>query len=347
MYAIFSLVESQLNLASESRVKKILVIFPGALGDFICFLPALEYLARDRRVDLLARSEFADLAPPAVHTASIERRELSRLFIPSAEHDDALRDFFDSYEAIYSWMGSGDPNFVRHLGLFAAGRAKVFPFRPAGRREHISDYYLTCVAGNLARETHPAIPLKPDALLWGRRWLNDRGFGGKKILAFAPGSGAREKNWPAAFFREVLQWWELEAEQKALVILGPAEEERPASDWRAAPVARNLNLAKVAALLSLSDVYLGNDSGLSHLAARLGVETVALFGPTDPAQWSPRGRRVTVVSRKVECAPCGREFMKTCPHHDCLTTLRPEEIIDLLERVTRVTPAFFHPRHSP
>lgn len=339
MYAIFSLVESQLNLTSERHREKILVIFPGALGDFICFLPALEHLARDRRADLLARSEYADLAPPAIHVGSVERHEISRLFVSGAEHEEALKRFFDSYESIYSWMGNGDRNFVKNLELLAAGRAKVFPFRPGDRREHISDYYLACVGGSRSREPHPIIRPGSDALVWSRRWLNDREFFGKKILALAPGSGAREKNWPAVFFREVLQWWQCDAERRALVILGSAEEEWPASDWRAAAIARDLGLAKIAALLSLSDVYLGNDSGLSHLAAGIGVETFALFGPTNPAEWAPRGPQVTAVNRKAGCAPCGGEVMKTDPRHDCLTRLKPAEIIDLIERVTRKTPS--------
>jgi ADP-heptose:LPS heptosyltransferase len=323
-------VESQLNTGRGDSREKILVLFPGALGDFICFLPALELLARNRSVDLLACTEYADLVAPGMHASSIERAEIGRLFIAHAGRDEALRRFFAPYLWMYSWTGSGDRNFASNLALFTGGRAKLFPFRPLDPDVHISDYYLDCVGRKAGQKTYPTIPLRRDALFWARNWLGERGFEREKILALAPGSGAREKNWPAQYFRQVQRWWQ-DKGGMSFVIFGPAEEERfRGNDWSGVEVARDLDLAKASALLSLSDVYLGNDSGLTHLAASVGAETVALFGPTDPRQWAPRGRRVTVVSRYVACAPCERETMKSCPHHRCLTTITPEDAIDIL-----------------
>jgi len=83
-------------------------------------------------------------------------------------------------------------------------------------------------------------------------------------------------------------------------------------------------------LMIRSSVYLGNDSGISHLAAAVGMATVALFGPSDPRQWAPRGRQVTVISRQVHCSPCSNSIMKSCPHRACLSEISPEEVIDAL-----------------
>ncbi|HEX9444017.1 MAG TPA: glycosyltransferase family 9 protein [Candidatus Binatia bacterium] len=331
--------QSQFNSGnSAGRGKKVLALFPGALGDFICFLPALNRLAEERPVDLLARAEYADLTPPGVHAGSLERREVSRLFAPAApEPEDAaaLARFFAPYERVYSWTGGGDRNFTGRIESAAGERAKVFPFRPAAAPPHISDYYLECV-GARAGEALPEVAPRPEALAWGRRWLAERGLGGKKILAVAPGSGAREKNWPREFFRAVEAWWERETGGKCLELRGPVEAERWLDDdGDGVTVARDLTLARAAALLSLADAYIGNDSGVTHLAAAVGVETIALFGPTDPDGWAPRGRRVTVASRRVECSPCARETMKNCPHHKCLTGLMPRQVIELLELPAR------------
>ncbi len=100
--------------------EKILVIFPGALGDFICFLPTLQKLAEGRKVDLLARSEYAGLVPENVATRALECYEISRLFAPGAEQDERLRDFFGSYGNIYSWMASSQPQFVRQPREFVS-----------------------------------------------------------------------------------------------------------------------------------------------------------------------------------------------------------------------------------
>ena len=92
--------------------EKVLIIFPGALGDFICFFPALWRLASGREVDLFARTEYADLLPQTVRVRSLECYFISRLFAPGAEQDEELKAFFGSYGAIWSWMGKSEPDFV-------------------------------------------------------------------------------------------------------------------------------------------------------------------------------------------------------------------------------------------
>jgi ADP-heptose:LPS heptosyltransferase len=158
------------------------------------------------------------------------------------------------------------------------------------------------------------------------------------LLVVAPGSGAKEKNWPRDYFREIIEWWQRSAggkgrslSGKVSVVLGPAEEAEYPFWTQHAAVARGLSLGQLAALLSLADVYLGNDSGVTHLAAAVGAKTIALFGPTDPAEWAPRGRDIEVISREVECSPCEHAAMKSCPHRKCLATLKPQDVIAALE----------------
>jgi len=84
-------------------------------------------------------------------------------------------------------------------------------------------------------------------------------------------------------------------------VAGPADEETAGELLRRLPagiplaVARGLEVAALAALLAGCAGYLGNDSGVSHLAAALGVPSVVVFGPTDPARWAPLGPQVRVV----------------------------------------------------
>lgn len=330
MYAIFLPVESQFNSAPCAD-EKTLVIFPGALGDFICFLPALHVLARRGAVDVLARSEYADLLPTGIHVGTIERREIGRLFVPS-ERLREVEDFFRPYDCVYSWTGSGDAAFNKNFARAAGARGRLFPFRPAVSAQHIADYYLACV-GAPPNAVLPEVAIKPEALEWGRAWLRAQGLEIKRILAVAPGSGAPDKNWPRQFFREVMQGWERSCNGQVVVVLGPADDGDRSFWAECAPVARGLTLARLGALLSLSDIYLGNDSGVTHLAAAAGAETIALFGPSDSAEWAPRGPRVRVVSLGVDCSPCDRATMKSCPHRKCLNTLYPQEIMRVLDAV--------------
>ena len=127
----------------------------------------------------------------------------------------------------------------------------------------------------------------------------------------------------------VAKWWREKTGGNCVLLIGPVEAERGGSArLREHCVAvSDLTLSQVSAILVRSDLYLGNDSGMSHLAAALGTVTVALFGPTDPTQWSPRGRSVTVLSRHVDCSPCSSSSMKQCSHRRCLSEITPEDVI--------------------
>jgi len=314
-----------------TAAQRSLVIFPGALGDFLCFLPTLRFLSQGKEVNLLARSEFADLVPPTVKVGSLERYEIRRLFVPGSAQEERLRDFFSSYSSIFSWLGGGQSTFVRELNELSQMRAGVFPFQPAAQtRLHQSEYYLACVGGRPLETGKVEIPVKPEAVAWSERYWQQHFLKGKPVMTLAPGSGAQEKNWPVASFRAVADWWRCRLTcGSVVVILGPVEEEK--GDYTAlcegAVVARNLNLEKLAALLARSDLYLGNDSGVSHLAAALGVITAVLFGPSNVARWTPRGKNVTVLTQNTECSPCTVSTMKSCAHRKCLTTLEPEYVI--------------------
>jgi ADP-heptose:LPS heptosyltransferase len=152
-------------------------------------------------------------------------------------------------------------------------------------------------------------------------------------LIVAPGSGAHEKNWPREYFREVMQHWERSRSGKVSVVLGPAEAGEYAFWNERSAAARGLSLGQLAALLSTADVYVGNDSGVTHLAAAIGVKTIALFGPTDRDEWAPRGSDVEVVTLGVECSPCERAAMKSCPHRKCLTTLKSRDVINAVQGI--------------
>ncbi|HTM08110.1 MAG TPA: glycosyltransferase family 9 protein, partial [Verrucomicrobiae bacterium] len=181
------------------------------------------------------------------------------------------------------------------------------------------------------------VAVKPEALAWARAWLGINGNNGDGIkwnnrtLLVAPGSGAPEKNWPREFFRDIVQWWQWSSSGQVVVVLGPAEDGDHAFWSECAAVARGLSLARLAALISLSDGYLGNDSGVTQLAAAVGATTLALFGPTDPAVWAPRRPRVSVARLGAECSPCAHPVMKSCPHRKCLKTFDPPDIMRLLK----------------
>ena len=314
---------------------RICAIFPGALGDFICFLPVLQNLVRATTVELFARGEFAELAPEGVTVRTIEASPITALFRADSAED--TQRFFRGYDAVYSWFASGDPAFTARLQAATSGKARIFPFRPVQAETHQADYYWSCM-NHQGAAASPAPAISPQAFRWSEDFWAEHALHRRAVLTIGPGSGAREKNWPAEFFLAVARWWRETTGGTVLVLIGPVEQDRGGVGLlsSACVAASGLSLSQTAALLSRSDVYLGNDSGVSHLAAATGVRTVALFGPSDPRQWAPRGRKVLVLRRALPCSPCQDAIMRACPHHACLTELRPREIIAALAQFPEV-----------
>lgn len=108
------------------------------------------------------------------------------------------------------------------------------------------------------------------------------------FLAVHPGSGSPAKNWPADRFAEASR--RLAGGRPWLLVLGPAEAQ--AGDWPEAVVACEWPVRLLAAALSRAGLFVGNDSGVAHLAAASGAPTLTIFGPTDPALWAPVGSAV-------------------------------------------------------
>jgi heptosyltransferase-3 len=151
-------------------------------------------------------------------------------------------------------------------------------------------------------------------------------------LAMAPGSGQPLKNWPLTHYYEVSRALAWDHQLRVVWLTGPAEAAiLPYIEGLAAAqgqmVLAGQPLARVAAVLSGCRLYLGNDSGLTHLAAAAGARGVlGLFGPTDPQVWAPPGERVRILAGPCPLAPCaaGREI--PCPASQCLQDLSPEKV---------------------
>jgi len=167
---------------------------------------------------------------------------------------------------------------------------------PPALGPHAADWLLQAVAPLVSPPTTPgALRFVTPVLAFTEQESRDadartgglpRGF-----LAVHPGSGSPAKNWPMTRFLEAAR--KLSGASPWLLVAGPAEETLVAP--RGSILAREWPLRVLGAALARAGLFLGNDSGVSHLAAAAGAPTLALFGPTDPAQWAPVGPRVATL----------------------------------------------------
>ena len=171
-----------------------LVLFPGALGDFICFLPTLCALRARHSgpMRLIAQPALLDLVRlPGVTTASIDRREIADLFA-SAPLRPETAALCGGFASVYSWTGFGSPDFAGRVHRLGAEQISVYPFRAMRPGEHAADYYARCTG-------LPAQRLAASVLSQDDQWLNAfrrrHGLGDRPLVVLHPGSGAARKNW--------------------------------------------------------------------------------------------------------------------------------------------------------
>ena len=321
--------------ASITESSRFGVLFPGALGDFICCLPALQVLARSAPVEVFTRSEFAAIAPEGVVVRSLERPEISCLFTAGGAADVTVDRFFARYTAVYSWTGIAQAVFVASLQAVTRGRARIFRFRPDDGARHQTEYYFHCVHDTQSDVPLLDISIRPEAIAWREEFWRRYSLMHRPVLVVAPGSGTFAKNWPEKHFCAVAEWWRDCARGVVVVLVGPVEEERGGFTELSTYglTARNLDLTKTTALLEGSSVYLGNDSGITHLAAATGTHTLALFGPSDPRQWAPRGQNVSILSRHQECLTRDGTVANRRTSHRCLSGLDPAAVINSLAQI--------------
>ena len=318
-----------------AAVQRILIWHQGALGDLLLAGPALAALSRHyagaritalghpERWGLLALSlpldevwdsgearwvhlfSDGDLPPPL--RERLARFQLALIFgpHPQAILQDRLR--LAGIPAVH-WL----PSFPETDGEAVA----------ALQARHLAGLGLNYVPGpfklEMGLDPEAELPELPGPGPW---------------MAVAPGSGSRRKNWPLAHYYEVSRALGWEYGLRVVWLAGPAEGEMlpylgPLAKAQGQLLLANRPLARVARVLSRCRLYIGNDSGLTHLAAAVaGPEVLALFGPTDPRVWAPLGPRVRTLRAPCPQAPEAVDGTISCPETRGLKALSPETVL--------------------
>ena len=283
----------------------------GAIGDFILTLPAIRLLRENfpqAHLEILGYKHIVALAEKrffADATRSIEYAALSRFFIPNADLPAELVEYFGSFQQIVSYLFDPDRFFETNLR-----RSGVKHFLHASPKLDDSAHAAAQLARPLeslalfiedhAATVHPSAEddAVAEAVLHGAA---------RPIVAIHPGSGSERKNWPIEKWAALGDWLKTRQPAPAILLVG-GEADRAnlrflERAWNRHPIilAEDMPLPALAAVLKQCALFLGHDSGISHLAAAAGAPCVLLFGPTDPHVWAPANSHVRVVA-----SPTGR-----------------------------------------
>ena len=283
-------------------MNRILVIRGGAIGDFILTLPALKLL-RDRfpqaHIEILGHTHIIALAEKRFYAdaiRSIERGPLATFFTRDAALPAELTEYFGKFDLIVSYLFDPDGIFQNNLKrrgikMFIAGPPKL------SGHEHAALQLarpLEQIGLHLKNAAARIFPTEVD-----REFAQDvLGNSSKPVIALHPGSGSETKNWPIEKWKSLGEHL-FSTDRTVLVVAGEADDERVRfleTAWKGKPIrfAKSLALPHLAALFETS-VFIGHDSGISHIAAAVDARSILLFGPTDPAVWAPANENVTVL----------------------------------------------------
>ncbi len=309
------------------KAQRGVILQPGAIGDCILTLPLAAFM-KDvlglGSVDILGHSEYVGILPGRTcidSISSIDSIALHRLFVDTKTFDlkdgDPLISTFSGYAWIATFLGDPDSNFEQNL-IFTANcshSAEVITLSmkpPEGFSRNLTDFYIEHFISQSglslqARQVRPgdcSIKATDADIAQGKELLKETGLEpGQKLVVIQPGSGGLSKCWYLDNFLAVAK--ELDSKGiEVIFLLGPAEVDRFNDATikkisRFARCLRDLSLAQILGLLSYSNGFIGNDSGITHLAAALGGRTLAVFGPTNPVVYIPIGPAVKVFANNT------------------------------------------------
>jgi ADP-heptose:LPS heptosyltransferase len=285
--------------------KKLLIFHQGALGDFVLTFPALIRLKKYfTPIDAVCKPQLGELAQGFGLIENWFPQDTARFasFFSDSIDPDVI-NLLNSYDEIVLFSFSKELaqsiNQIRHHPVH-----RISPRPKLADKIHVAVHLLKNLARCrlIAEDNDLNIPEQPSFNMQQEAFYNSSHT--RKVLLH-PGAGSKKKMWPVKNFLQVERLLKSDGYRPEYII-GPAD--RFLRDELRMPGARQKvvhtpeNIAALIALMKTARGYIGNDSGVSHLAAYLGLPTVAVFGPSDPAMWRPVGPAVCILSpQKFEC----------------------------------------------
>jgi hypothetical protein len=336
------MIKSNVKEDMKEIIRQAAIIHPGAIGDCVLVLPLAQYLKETlgyHCIDLIAHSDYVRFYPgrtPVDQIRSMESLPLHRLFAPIdsftvEEKKDSLVEAFSKYEHVISFLGEENEPFEQNL-LFVihcshSGETTMMPLSGAAD-EHTSLFYIRQFAIKNSLEipdqpvlTNTWISGSSQDMAIGTDILCRYGIGPQEAVCLIhPGSGSDGKCWPLDHFHAITEVV-MSQHLKPVFLLGPAETQRLSQQdvqkiKNVAPLLTDLSLDNVLGVLSCADCFLGNDSGISHLAGAMGKKTITFFGPSNSVQYRPLGPNVYVVQAAgadfTNPSPDTRKWVQRC-----------------------------------
>jgi ADP-heptose:LPS heptosyltransferase len=323
------------------QVERILIMHQGAIGDFTVSLPAIgsfRFHHPRASIALWGHPEILRLVNSGFYADeihSLEQPGMALFYADQGFESTPLAEQLISFDIVAIFGGKHQSTFVANLKKTGVKNVyHIFTVPPPEAKTHVIEFQSSQLSA-LGLPLHATVPelfFSDEADRNALRFFEQRGLDKNPLtVALHPGSGSAKKAWEVNSFVSLAEKLRSNHRAQIIVPVGPADTAvsedyfQIQSSAESIPL-HNLPLDELAAILKQCSLYVGNDSGITHIASAVGTPTVALFGPTDPRVWGPRGKCVAILYGKTDCAPCSREKMHGCIEQRCLEALSVDEV---------------------
>jgi len=320
------------------NIKTITIRTPNWLGDNIMTLPALSKLKEENShlsIKLFCPENLVPLWKLIGITNNIYSYKnpfnaiFKSFFLPLKS--DAFIIFPNSFSSALSALLTRSKNRIGNIGNFR----DIFLTHYINKKKiniihQVDEYYYLIFQEVPELRLFPSIKIdkKKDEILNNLNIKEE-----KEIIALAPGAAwGRSKKWFEGYYQTLIE--KIIELGYGIFIIGTEKEIKPYQHFEERQVLIRIfcNIEDIAYGLAVSSIAVGNDSGLMHLAAAVGCETIIIYGSTDWRRTYPRCKNAYVVSAEVPCQPC---WKRSCPRKDylCLKAITPELILKIIEKI--------------
>lgn len=344
-----------------TTAKNILVVRLGSMGDIIHVIPAVKnlrdafplahisWLVEDKLKNLVEGLPGIDevIVFPRRQWQSYLKRPFKyitlgaelRLFLKKLRAKD-YEIAFDFHGNFKSGLLTYLSNAMTRIG-FSRGYCKEGNFiftnvriTPRCKKMHRIDKYLYLLRG-LGIEGHyqrPVFSIPVADRLYIDNFIRQNHLGQKPLAIIHPGTSSfgKFKRWQAKNYAALADRLIRELNYSVVFTWGTSEldivEEILSSMHCQAVIAcKTTSATQLIALLQSAHLFVGGDTGPTHIASCIGIPTIAIFGPKDPVIYAPYGKNAVIVKKDIPCSPCEK---RSCDHVTCINSISPDDVFD-------------------
>lgn len=346
-------------------LKNILVVRLGAMGDIVHVIPAVKNLKMvfpSAHITWLVEDKLKDLVEgiPEIDEVIVFPRKQwqSQLKYPRKYFAiiSGTRMFFEKlrsrrYDIALDFHGNFKSGLLAYLSNaririgFSKGYCKEFNFifsnlriTPQQKRMHRVDKYLNLLRGLGidVQYQRPVFSIPDTDRLYIDHFIQENLLNGKPIAIIHPGTSmfGKYKRWPPKNYANLADRLIRELDYSVIFTWGAleykiVEEIMSFMHYPATVACKTSSVRQLIALIQHARIFIGGDTGPTHIASCMGIPTIAIFGPKDPVVYAPYGRNALVVRKDIPCSPCEK---RSCGHVTCIHAIAPEDVFDAVRR---------------